>query len=176
MDTQSTVTGRCHADWQGPANYGPDNTEPPDDCLVLRCDGVTEPEKIRCIGSRTNKRLHTAMTSEITGRPLRVYWDSVAGPLYSSSGQVVWTQNGAPEKANRADDSQPMPMVNESQNIQDQVIADIEARKEVGLKRYGTLLQAFNGRDALQDAYEEVLDLCVYLKQVIVERDANKQT
>lgn len=51
----------------------------------------------------------------------------------------------------------------------DNVIADIEARKAVGLQRYGTLLQAFNGRDALMDAYQEVLDLCQYLRQCMEE-------
>jgi len=34
------------------------------------------------------------------------------------------------------------------------VIADIEARRQVGVQRYGTALQAHNGRDALRDAYE----------------------
>jgi hypothetical protein len=51
-----------------------------------------------------------------------------------------------------------------------QVVADIEARKQVGLERYGTLLQAFNGRDALLDAYQEVLDLCQYLRQMKEEQ------
>jgi hypothetical protein len=54
--------------------------------------------------------------------------------------------------------------------IQDLVIEDIEARKKVGLERYGTLLQAHNGRDALMDAYQEALDLAVYLRQAIEER------
>jgi hypothetical protein len=31
-------------------------------------------------------------------------------------------------------------------------------------------LRAHNGRDALVDAYQEALDLCVYLRQVIQER------
>jgi hypothetical protein len=48
----------------------------------------------------------------------------------------------------------------------------MEGRKVVGLKRYGTLLQPFNGRDALRDAYEEALDLAQYLRQAIEERDA----
>jgi hypothetical protein len=54
--------------------------------------------------------------------------------------------------------------------IQDLVIEDIEARKKVGLERYGTLLHAHNGRDALMDAYQEALDLCQYLRQAIEER------
>lgn len=50
------------------------------------------------------------------------------------------------------------------------VIRDMEARREAGIERYGTPLQARNGRDALVDAYQEALDLVVYLRQVIVER------
>lgn len=49
------------------------------------------------------------------------------------------------------------------------VVADIEQRKLVGLERYGTLLYPHNSRNALQDAYEEVLDLCQYLRQAIEE-------
>ncbi|MFC9514604.1 hypothetical protein ACFTSD_02630 [Nocardiaceae bacterium NPDC056970] len=50
------------------------------------------------------------------------------------------------------------------------VKADLDARAAVGLAEYGTPLLANNGRDALQDAYEEALDLACYLKQAIVER------
>ncbi|MEO6034334.1 MAG: hypothetical protein ABIQ35_03680 [Verrucomicrobiota bacterium] len=32
-------------------------------------------------------------------------------------------------------------------------------------------LQPFNGRDALHDAYEEVLDLAQYFRQALYERD-----
>lgn len=67
---------------------------------------------------------------------------------------------------------QPQPTPNDQPSVQDMVIADIEARKKVGLERYGTLLQPGNGRDALRDAYEEALDLAVYLRQAIAERDA----
>ena len=34
---------------------------------------------------------------------------------------------------------------------------------------YGYPLQANNGRDALSDAYQEAIDLCLYLKQVSEE-------
>lgn len=59
---------------------------------------------------------------------------------------------------------QRLPIPNDQTSCQDLVIADIEARKALGLKKYGTLLQPFNGRSFLQDAYEEVLDLAVYLR------------
>jgi hypothetical protein len=55
------------------------------------------------------------------------------------------------------------------------VIADITERRQVGIARYGTPLQAHNGRDALRDAYEEALDLACYLRQMIAERSAERR-
>lgn len=51
------------------------------------------------------------------------------------------------------------------------VIADMTERRRVGIARYGTPLQPGNGRDALVDAYQELLDACAYIRQVIEERD-----
>ncbi len=66
---------------------------------------------------------------------------------------------------------QPDPIHNDSPAIVDLVIEEFKQRKEIGLQRYGTFLQAGNGRDALRDALDEALDLCVYLRQAIAERD-----
>jgi hypothetical protein len=66
---------------------------------------------------------------------------------------------------------QPLPIANDRSDIQSMVIADITARRQVGIQRYGTALQAHNGRDMLRDAYEEALDLAIYLRGVIEERD-----
>ena len=66
---------------------------------------------------------------------------------------------------------QQLPVPNDRPAIQDLVIADIQERKEWGTKKYGTPLQAFNGRDSLLDAYYEVLDLAAYLKQALVEAE-----
>lgn len=43
-------------------------------------------------------------------------------------------------------------------------VADMAERDRLGRERYGTPLQADNGRDHLVDAYQEALDLCVYLR------------
>lgn len=51
------------------------------------------------------------------------------------------------------------------------VIKDLQNRGKVGFRKYKTPLQSFNGRDALIDAYQEALDLCMYLRQCIAERD-----
>lgn len=66
--------------------------------------------------------------------------------------------------------AQPLPQPNTSTPIWDLVIADMRERDNVGRQRYGTPLQANNGRDALIDAYQEALDLVVYLRQAIEER------
>lgn len=66
---------------------------------------------------------------------------------------------------------QPMPVRNDGVSIQAMVRRDLEQREKVGIQRYGTPLQAFNGRDALRDAYEEALDLSCYLRQALAERD-----
>lgn len=67
---------------------------------------------------------------------------------------------------------QPPPTPNKRSSIQSLVRADLEEREQVGVERYGTPLQAHNGRDALIDAYQEALDLACYLRQAIEERPA----
>lgn len=77
---------------------------------------------------------------------------------------------------------QPLPVPNDGRSMHDLVgedlvamwpprqvaviIGDLQARKRLGLERYGSLLQAHNGRSALRDLYEELLDAAVYAKQV----------
>jgi hypothetical protein len=85
-----------------------------------------------------------------------------------SGGVRAWLDEGEQESARF--NTQPKPKANDSVHIADLVAVDLRYRKEFGLRKYGTPLQANNGRDALQDAYEEALDLCQYLKQAIEER------
>lgn len=67
---------------------------------------------------------------------------------------------------------QPLPVPNDGPSMHDLVAADMMERKEHGLRKYGQLLQAFNGRSFLQDGYEEVLDLAVYLRGALEEERA----
>ena len=50
------------------------------------------------------------------------------------------------------------------------VVKDLNDRAEVGKEKYGTYLMTNNGRDSLMDAYQEALDLVMYLRQAIEER------
>lgn len=65
---------------------------------------------------------------------------------------------------------EPPPQPNTNPAVWETVIEDMWARDNFGRAKYGTPLQAFNGRDPLVDAYQECLDLAVYLKQAILER------
>jgi hypothetical protein len=65
---------------------------------------------------------------------------------------------------------QPRPTGN-GQVVLFEVLKDLRKRAVAGHEKYGTLLRVNNGRDALVDAYEEALDLCMYLKQTLMERD-----
>lgn len=77
------------------------------------------------------------------------------------------------------DDSQPTPIQQatvtqptpkgEGEDIARLVRKDIEYRAEVGEEKYGERLKPFNGRSSLVDAYQEALDLCMYLRQLIEE-------
>ncbi|MBU6364809.1 MAG: hypothetical protein KJT01_01230 [Gemmatimonadetes bacterium] len=46
-------------------------------------------------------------------------------------------------------------------------------RRAQGIERYGTPLQADNGRDALADAFQEELDRIAYLRQYNLRMQAN---
>lgn len=49
------------------------------------------------------------------------------------------------------------------------VLDDMTARDMIGRERYGVPLTAYNGRDQLVDAYQEALDLSVYLRAAMEE-------
>jgi hypothetical protein len=71
--------------------------------------------------------------------------------------------------------AQPPPAENNNPAVWDLVIADMKERSAFGVAKYGTPLQPHNGRDPLTDAYQEALDLAVYLRQALYERDNPKK-
>jgi hypothetical protein len=71
--------------------------------------------------------------------------------------------------------AQPDPVLNGNPSAHDLVREDLLQRKEFGLAKYGTPLQADNGRDQLRDGYEELLDFACYIRLAIDERDKASQ-
>ncbi len=54
-----------------------------------------------------------------------------------------------------------------------EICAFLRRRDELGRAKYGTSLQAGNGRDAARDAAEECADLIQYLEQKVQESPTN---
>jgi hypothetical protein len=52
-----------------------------------------------------------------------------------------------------------------------EIIPDLESRARMGYQRYGTYLMTHNGRDALMDCYQELLDGLMYVHQAMMERN-----
>ncbi len=70
---------------------------------------------------------------------------------------------------------QPAPIHNTYPAVTDLVVIDLQTRKKFGTRKYGVPLQAFNGRDALFDLYEEILDASAYCKQRLLEEEQERQ-
>lgn len=75
------------------------------------------------------------------------------------------------EPAKSINSYEPLPIKNDNPAVWDLVMQDMKERDQIGRQKYGTPLQPHNGRDVLKDAYQEALDLAVYLRQAIYERD-----
>lgn len=90
-----------------------------------------------------------------------------SGPPYS------WDETCFPTASAPAalETPEPAPAANATPPIWDLVIADMRARDAFGRKKYGTPLQAGNGRRMLVDAYQEVLDLAVYVRGELAARE-----
>lgn len=57
-----------------------------------------------------------------------------------------------------------------------QLIQDLEERDKKGFQTYGREMTTEDGRDTLQDAIEEALDLVVYLTKLRMEREIYEKT
>jgi hypothetical protein len=64
----------------------------------------------------------------------------------------------------------PPPKKGKARPTVDLVLTDLRERKAMGIRKYGVAHQHDNGRDHLLDAYEEALDLAVYLRAELERR------
>lgn len=71
---------------------------------------------------------------------------------------------------------QNYPTKNSLPSMHEKAREDLEARKRLGIQRYGTALQPANGRDAIRDAYEEALDGAAYGAQAVWEQEHPEET
>lgn len=99
------------------------------------------------------------MNDDLEGRLLDIY------ELMRRAGRRFLAQRRGPPPAPVAPSGDPLPAVI------DLVRADLAERERKGIRTYGTRLYPHNGRKSLKDAYEEVLDLAMYLRQYIYETE-----
>ena len=71
---------------------------------------------------------------------------------------------------NKAALHEPLPIPGKM-IVLDLVKKDLEDRAVMGNEKYGTYLMTHNGRNALMDAYQEALDLVMYLRQLLTEQE-----
>ena len=69
----------------------------------------------------------------------------------------------------KADKQEPDPKPGQVV-VLDLVRKDLEDRAIMGKEKYGTYLMTHNGRNSLMDAYQEALDLVMYLRQALEEQ------
>ena len=65
---------------------------------------------------------------------------------------------------------EPDPIHTDEKPVWEMVIEDMKQRDNEGRQKYGTPLQTSNGRDALVDLYQELLDATVYIRQELERR------
>lgn len=98
---------------------------------------------------------------------LRQFFDSIHDRPKEFNDELIVE----PLRAGREGDTQPMPIATDHPVAHRMVQDDLEARLQLGISRYGQPLQPFNGRDSLRDAYEEILDMAVYIRNELFERE-----
>ncbi len=106
--------------------------------------------------------------------------DAVTGSLVPRPGeqsspveQPAPTDSAGPEVPRPGD--QPLPTESDGPDVWAEIIDDMRRRRQTGLLRYGQPLRPDNGRDALRDLYEELLDALAYVMQTRLERDALRE-
>lgn len=131
---------------------------------------IIHPESYRPDSDRTLERVLQRvdeMISDMAQRP------PMAGPMVGTiqEGLIRLDPESPPPstKVEMGVNDQPKPKPNDGASIHDLVIADVQQRKDFGLEKYGTLLQAGNLRDAIKDSYEEILDHVCYMRAYLEE-------
>ena len=98
-------------------------------------------------------------------------WCKLCGCTYPDHAKGCAYAEPALSSGLDVNDPQPAPVRNKHPPVWNAVILDMYNRDYIGKEKYGTQLQPHNGRDFLMDAYQEALDLVVYLRGAIYERD-----
>lgn len=108
--------------------------------------------------------------------------DNDGQPITREDGKILKSNNYTPpdisgvlQKQVSSNSVQSPSKDPDSIPITQMVIEDLRKREQKGIASYGDMLHTNNGRDAMLDLYEELLDACQYIKQVMMEREDKSQ-
>ena len=108
--------------------------------------------------------------------------DSIRSSVLANGGVVIGDWRDTLEKRPEQPEFEPFVSVEDAatakqpspkgsgNTILGMVLADLTNRALEGKEKYGEPLLAYNGRNPLWDAYQEALDLAMYLRQAIEEQ------
>jgi hypothetical protein len=100
---------------------------------------------------------------------------NAGGPIADAVDPLLREFDASRGRPKLREGDQPLPTGDESlPDIQSMVIADIEARRQVGIQRYNQALRPFNGRNTMQDFYEELVDATIYARSVLEMQAASR--
>ncbi len=130
---------------------------------------AAEPDEIKAQYAEGADLLEDRCTSAKNGFPHSGHEHMVA-----PGAPVTWCV-GYTEPTKQREGDQTLPTGStEIADDQSLVIADIEARRQVGVERYGQAHVPFNGRNTMLDSYEETLDYLVYQRSLLRLREATR--
>ena len=109
--------------------------------------------------SQTSQTSQTSPASQTSLAEQAVEMATAEQPRRKSTGLPVWPRLGA---GLHAKTNMPQPQ-------QQALLAAFEARRAVGVKKYGHELHTNNGRCAITDAFQELLEASFYLAQAQME-------
>ena len=118
------------------------------------------------------RRGRMAVAWMLDGTELLRFFDEVAyRPDQTMLGVVLdWVDTHRPRPESTPNTPEPPPTPGDAE-VWPLVLEDIAERDRMGRAKYGQPLSTHDGRDSLVDAYQEALDLVVYLRKAIAERD-----
>ncbi len=125
------------------------------------------------LGENTEKQTFFLEMAKNLGKENRtgywiIYGDHSARVEQNPENLFEWTITFDDDSDDRAVLPQPKPKEGKV-DVYPLVLEDIIKRVVQGRRKYGTVLQTENGRDALWDLYQELIDAVMYLRQYLTE-------
>lgn len=113
--------------------------------------------------------IYTHDFRRITDFTLDLQWGACAMPVYTMDAHPSLTGRQADPQPGRGDMWQQVLDRYQAQ-LQPAVLELFRQRRELGIAKYGTVLQADNGRSIFKDLVQETLDRIAYAEQAATER------